>query len=485
MDRKRLLYTIATLILSFTILFCQISSVVAVDDGLTSTTQSTDKKENKKEDKKEDSKEDNKEVDEKVRKEGQKPIIPDYETAILIDGISGNVLFEERANQRMYPASTTKIMTSLITLEAIERGEISKDTQIEITEEMLAGADPDGTNIALKVGELISIENLLKGMLIPSGNDAASSIATYIGNGNKATFVDRMNAKAAELGCNDTHFANPDGLHDENHYTTAADMAKIAFNAMKIFEFRNIVDCAHIKIPPTNLSPERYYINTNGLLSTMRYLDYSYSGANGIKTGYTSNAGNCLVSSVKRDGMEFIGVIFGGKSVVDSHKDSIQMFDWAFEAHTSATPVTKGSMICDIKVRQGKGNDSVALSASSNLTVVIPKGTSLDSLEFRPNIPEYIIAPVKTDDKIGTVSILLNGQELASCDLLASANIERSFFWPVMAVGTFLWENTLTRVIIIILAAAAVAFALLFIVGIWKNIKKARKHKDMRKKNHR
>ncbi len=475
-------HILLTLILSFSILLS--STVIAVDDEITSIADTTDKNEDDKkaEDKKEDEKE-NEDEETVVRKEGQKPIIPEHETAVLIDAYSGNILFGAREDKRMYPASTTKIMTAIVAFEAIERGEASKDDMVEITEAMLADADIDGSNIALKVGEVMSLHNLIKGMLIASGNDAASAIAFHIG-GDKTQFVDMMNTKVTELDLSDTHFKNPDGIHDDEHYTTAADMAKISYYAMQKFDFRDIVDCAHIKIPPTNLSPERYYINTNGLLSTMRYLDYAYKGANGIKTGYTGKAGNCLVSSVKRDGMEFIGVLFGGKTVTDSHKDSIQMFDWAFEAHTFNTPVRKGSMICEIKVRQGKGSDSIALSAAADATVIVPKDADLEALEFRPNIPDYIVAPVKADDKIGTVSVMYKGQELASCDLLASTSIERSFFWPVMAVGTFLWENPITKAIIIIVLAVLLAFILLFAVGIYKNVKKARKHKNMRRKNH-
>ncbi len=481
--KNKFTYTFFALILSFSILLCQVA--VAIDDEITSIADTTEKKENEKNTTNENKKEDEKEDEEEtvVRKEGQKPVIPENETAVLIDAYSGNILFGVREDKRMYPASTTKIMTSIVAFEAIERGEASKDDMIQITEAMLADADIDGSNIALKVGEFMSLHNLIKGMLIASGNDAASAIAFHIG-GDKTQFVDMMNQKATELGLTDTHFKNPDGIHDDNHYTTAADMAKIAYYAMKKFDFRDIVDCAHIKIPPTNLSPERYYINTNGLLSTMRYLDYAYKGTNGIKTGYTGKAGNCLVSSVKRDGMEFIGVLFGGKTVTDSHKDSIQMFDWAFESHTFNTPVRKGSMICEIKVRQGKGSDSIALSAASDATVIVPKDADLEALEFKPNIPDYIVAPVKADDKIGTVSVMYKGQELASCDLLASTSIERSFFWPVMALGTFLWENPFTKFIIILVLAVLLAFILLFAAGIYKNIKRARSHRNLRNKNH-
>lgn len=451
---------ILSYILVFILSFCYITPIVAVED---------------------DSSETETEVvtEKKVRKEGEPPTFNDGETAILIDAGNGNVLFEKESNKRMYPASTTKVMTALLTFEAIERGEISLGSEIEITSEMIDGLDPTGSTMSLKVGEVVSLENLLKGMLIPSGNDAACSIATAVGK-STATFVDMMNAKAQELGCVDTHFANPDGLHDDNHYTTAADMAKIARAAMQHYDFRNIVDCVHIKIPPTNMSPERYYINTNGLLSTMRYPNFAYKGATGIKTGFTQKAGNCLVSSVKRDGMEFIGVVYGGKEVANSHNGTINMFNYGFEKFTPITPVSNGDMMYDIKVKQSSGSDKLALSAKSSVTVIVPKGTNPDDVKLEPKIPDSITAPVNAGDTIGTMSVTLNGQELSSFELIASTSVKRSFFWPVMAVGDFLWGNIVTRTIIYLIIIAAVTFVFVFIITMYNNIKMAKRRRRSR-----
>ena len=454
--------TILSYILVFILSFCYVTPIVAVEDDSSET--ETDVI-----------------AEKKVRKEGEAPTFNDGETAILIDAGNGNVLFEKESNKRMYPASTTKIMTALLTFEAIERGEISLGSEIEITSEMIDGLDPTGSTMSLKVGEVVSLENLLKGMLIPSGNDAACSIATAVGK-SIATFVDMMNAKAQELGCVDTHFANPDGLHDDNHYTTAADMAKIARAAMQHYDFRNIVDCVHIKIPPTNMSPERYYINTNGLLSTMRYPNFAYKGATGIKTGFTQKAGNCLVSSVNRDGMEFIGVVYGGKEVANSHNGTINMFNYGFEKFTPITPVSKGDMMYDIKVKQSSGSDKLALSAKSSVTVIVPKGTNTNDVKLESKIPDSITAPVNAGDIIGTMSVTLNGQELSSFELIASTSVKRSFFWPVMAVGDFLWGNKVTRTIIYLIIIAAVTFIFVFIITMYNNIKRAKRRRENRQR---
>lgn len=415
------------------------------------------------------------------RKQGEKPILGEGETAILIDSASGRVLYESESGKRMYPASTTKVMTALLTIEAIERGEYSLDTQVEVTADMLEGLDPDGTNMALKAGEILSIDSLLKGLMIPSGNDAAAALAEFIGKGS-ANFIDMMNKRASEIGCTDTHFVNPSGLHHDDHYTTAADMAKIAQTAMKLDKFRNIVDIAHIKIKPTNKTEkERYYINTNGLLSTMRYGGYYFKDANGIKTGHTSNAGYCLVSSAKRDGLEFIGVVFGGKEVSDSHKDSIEMLEWGFETYSYLRVLSKDDMPCEIKVKLAKSTDAVTLSVAENVNVIVPKGTNVSDLEIRPNIPEHISAPVEAGQEVGTISVLQNGTEIGNGKLIATRAVERSFFWPIMALGDMLWNNIITRTLIILLGLGIILFALAFIRGMYINIKRAKRKQKHRR----
>ena len=408
------------------------------------------------------------------------PILGSGETGILIESSTGQVLFESDSSKRMYPASTTKVMTALIAVEAVAAGEVSMDEQIEITPQMLEGLDPDGSNMALKEGEIISFENLLKGLMIPSGNDAALAIAYRLSQSPDA-FAQRMNDRAQQLGLNDTHFANPHGLHDENHYTTAADMAKIAREAMKHDTFRNIVDIAHVKIPPTNKTEkERYYINTNGLLSTMRYRDYYYKNSIGIKTGRTKEAGNCLVSAAKRNGMELIGVLFGGKDVSDSHKDSIRMLDYGFNNFGSIRAVSKDKILGEIKVKRGRSKDSVTLSAAAETYVVVPKDVSADQLEFRLNTPDALYAPLKKGQTVSDASIIYQGQEIGTVQLCVDADIERSIFWPVMAAGEALWSVALIRWAVYILLAAFIIFAAFTVYSFSQELKRAKRRRRRR-----
>lgn len=480
LNNKGLINCLAAFLAALMLCFCGMSSVLAVEDsmGTEEKEESNEKKtdaENKEENSDEENKEDSKEENE--RKKGEKPVLAEGETGVLIDSISGRVLFESDSTKKMYPASTTKIMTAMLAIEAVERGEISLENTVTVTPVMLENADPDGSNIALKVGEVITLDNLLKGLMVASGNDAACAIATYI-SGSVSEFVELMNSRAAELGANDTHFVNPHGLHDAEHYTTAADMAKIACAAMKLTKFRNIVDIAHIKIPPTNVTEqERYYINTNGLLSTMRYTNFYFKGSIGIKTGYTSDAGNCLVSAAARDGVELIAVLFGGKDATYSHNDSIEMLEWGFEEFTSAAAVSKDDMLSEVKVKQGKGTDSLTLSAKETVRVLVPKDTKLEELEIKPDIPESVYAPIEAESEIGGVTVLLNGEELGRGRLVATKTVERSAFWPVMALGEWLWGMPAVRIIVYVFCGAVIIFIIMFIAAIRRNIKKAKRRR--------
>ena len=415
-----------------------------------------------------------------------RPILGEGETGIMIEAKSGTVLFESDSQKRVFPASTTKIMTGLLAVEALEAGTVSLETQAEITEEMLKDLDPDSSNMELVAGERISFERLLQGLMIPSGNDAAMAIA-YLLAGSPETFIEQMNRRASELGLKDTHFENPHGLHSENHYTTAADMAVIAKEAMTHEAFRNVVDIAHIKMPPTNMhEKQRYYINTNGLLSTMRYTNYYYKGAIGIKTGHTTQAGNCLVGAAVRDGMELITAVFGGKDVSDSHKDTIRMLDYGFSAYELITPISKGEMLGEIRVKQAKSRDRVTLSASDKVTVVVPKGTSVDQLETQLNLPEALYAPVAAGQTVGTISVLYNGQELGSGPLYSELEVKRSFFWPAMAAGEWLWQFTPVRILCYLLLGFLGGLLLLGIYRFYQEIKRVqrlnRKHRRQQRR---
>ncbi len=404
-----------------------------------------------------------------------RPILLPGETAIVIDQASGAVLYESGSQERMFPASCTKVMTCLLAVEAVERGEISMDEEITITAEMLEGLPIDGSSMALKEGEVLKFQHLLWGLMIPSGNDAAMAIAFRLAGG-ETQFADKMNQRVRELGLQNTRFVNPHGLHDEGHYTTAADMARIAYTAMQKEAFRNIVDIAHIKIPPTNLTEkERYYLNTNGLLSGMRYLDFVYKGATGIKTGRTTEAGNCLVSSAKRGNMHLIGVLFGGKEIKDSHNESARILDYGFEYYHPIRGIAQGELLGESKVKYAKRKDTVTLAAERDVMTVVKKEVPKEDLEIRLNLPEKVCAPIKEGEVVGSATVLYQGQELGETPLLALVGVKRSIFWPVMALGDWLWSLLLVRIAVYLFLAAAGIFLILILRMVIQEMKKPRR----------
>ena len=235
--------------------------------------------------------------------------------AILIDGESGKVLYEKCADEKAYPASTTKIMTAMVALETLRKHDSPIDQIVEVP---ACAAGVEGSSIYLKAGEKISIEDLLYGLMLVSGNDAATALAEIIG-GSEADFVNMMNDKAVSLGCRQTHFTNPSGLFDEEHYTTARDMATIAFEAMKDPVFREIVSAENRVSERENDEYTNFY-NKNKTI-------FQYDGGTGIKIGYTTDSGRTLVASSTRGDKSMICVVM---SAPDWFNDAYRLMDYGY-----------------------------------------------------------------------------------------------------------------------------------------------------------
>ena len=235
--------------------------------------------------------------------------------AVLIDGDTGKVLYEKAADEKAYPASITKIMTALVTLETLMKYDSPIDQLIEVPR---CAEGVEGSSLYLKAGERISIEDLLYGLMLVSGNDAAVALAEVIG-GSQEEFVEMMNIRAAELGCTGTNFVNPNGLFDDNHYTTARDMALIACEAMKNETFRKIVGSQQWNAA----SRESTYVTFRNKNKTV----FQYEGGNGIKIGYTENSGRTLVASARRGEKSMICVVM---SAPDWFNDAYKLMDQGF-----------------------------------------------------------------------------------------------------------------------------------------------------------
>ena len=241
------------------------------------------------------------------------------EGAVLIEGSSGRVLYEKNPGKRLYPASTTKIMTALVTLETLDELGLGPDSKVIIPVE---AAGVEGSSLYLKAGEKLSLEELLYGLMLQSGNDSAEAIAICVG-GSREAFVEKMNRKAEQLGCNGTHFVNPSGLFDEDHYTTAGDLAVIASEAMKRKDFREIVGAKKWASEET----DRSFVNKNKTV-------FNYEGGNGVKIGFTKKSGRTLVASAEREGRELIAVVLRDGNWFN---DAYSLMDYGFELEAAET----------------------------------------------------------------------------------------------------------------------------------------------------
>ena len=273
------------------------------------------------------------------------PIEPDIsaEAAILIEIDSGEILYEKNANAPMYPASTTKIMTALLALE-----HLNLEDKITVPEDM---GPADGSAMYLLPGEVFTVRELLDGLLVKSANDAAVLLARTI-SGDIQSFATLMNQRAKDIGCTNTSFANPNGLHDPSHTISAHDMALIAREAMKNATFRELVSQVNVTLDETPQTPEkRYFRNTNRFLwSTSKiiynneYIPIKYEVVDGIKTGYTEEAGNCLVSSGEKNDIRVISVVFKA-SGYDVYRDSRLLLDYGFDNFEKKTLIKKDTVL--------------------------------------------------------------------------------------------------------------------------------------------
>ena len=391
---------------------------------------------------------------------------PNCGAAIVVDGDNNEVLYSHNGYEKMYPASMTKIMTSLIVLEAIEDGKISLDTEITASAE--ATNIPAGSSTAgIKAGEVVTIENLLYCDLVPSANEACNILAEAVA-GSEAAFVQLMNEKAAELGCVNTHFTNPHGLHNDDHYSTAYDIYLIAAAAMKYEIFRTIVSTEVYILPPTNLSADKTLHTTNYLLSNRIIPGYLYDKAIGIKTGYTAEAGNCLASAaVDEQGRTFYCVVMGAENYRDeegnlrrpSFLESARLLEWAFANFRRITLLDENSqnVIREVHVDLSETDYVLALPTGS-IEATMPVDYDPDKAEYTFDLPDSVTAPVTAGTKLGTVTLSYEGTVYGTLDMVASDSVEMSQMLYYKAQIAHYWSMWWVK------AAVIALLALLFIL---------------------
>ncbi len=415
------------------------------------------------------------------------PADPDIQAkaALLVDANTGNIVYAKNEHQELYPASLTKIMTALLVLEAVDSGKLSLDQQLTASDS-ITELDADGSSAGIKVGEVMTVEQLLYCMLVVSANEACVILAEAV-SGDVDTFVDAMNAKAQALGCENTHFVNPTGLHDSQHYTSAWDLYLITQEAMKHEDFMRICDTGDITLPATNLSEARSLHSTNYLISVWRSRGYYNTDAHGVKTGSTDAAGHCLVSSASKGSLSFISVMLGCEQLhlegneirTMSFYETNRLFDWAFNNFAYQTVLTSDEILKEVAVSLSK-IDHVTVHPAEDVEVLLPKGLAAEDLERTITLKsDPVEAPISAGDVLGTVTLSYDGTDYATVDLLALNDVEASRILTFWRDVKAFFSQTAVKVVGIILLAAVVALL------VWKLVFGRRRYRYGRSVNFR
>lgn len=384
---------------------------------------------------------------------------------IMITMDEGDVVYAENPDEELPMASLTKIMTYIVVYENIED---IQNTVVTISQDISDILDSTNSSLAnIKVGEELTVYQLLNLMMVPSGNDAALALAMYYDstqgyiseNTNSAgevdsraydmsdsPFVQLMNEKAAELGCDSTNFTNPHGLNHEDHYSTARDLAVMSLYATNLPYFTEITSQISYTIEATNLtSYSRTVNNSNKLLNPYSTEEtvYYYKYATGIKTGSHTQSGYCLAASASYNGYSYIVIALGADlkddegNTLDNYAmiDTANLFRWAFLNLEDQTIVTSGTLLGDVQVEYAWDQDVLQVVAEDNVRVLLPKSVSLSSVLVTLDLPEEVQAPISKGDIIGTATFSYEGAEIASVNVVASESVERSQLVHTVEVG--------------------------------------------------
>ncbi len=334
----------------------------------------------------------------------------DAVSCILMDAKTGRILFEKNADEALPPASVTKVMTMLLIFEALDAGTIKLSDMVQASEH---AASMGGSQIYLKVGEEMSVDDLLKSLIVASANDATVALAEYI-SGSEEAFVAKMNARAAELGMKNTHFENTNGLDDtaENHVTSARD---IAIMTRELIQHEEVFNYSTIWM-------DTIRDGAFGLTNTNRLIRF-YKGATGLKTGSTAKAKFCISATAERDGLSLIAVIMGSPTRDVRNALTASLFDFGFANYANYTDESEE---CET-VRVTGGVQNTLRTVHETFSETVEKGSE-SKIEEQIDLPEKLAAPIVKGEKIGTITYLLNGEELGTSDILADETVDKIGF---------------------------------------------------------
>lgn len=352
-----------------------------------------------------------------VNAEEKEDLAPDAKSAIMIEASTGEILFQKNKDEKLAPASMTKMMSMLIIIEEIENGNLKWDEMITTSER---ASSMGGSQIFLKAGEKMSVTDLLKGIAIASGNDAVVALAERI-SGSEESFVKRMNTRAKDLGLKNTNFVNSTGLTEDNHYSSAYDMSLIAKELVKHEKILEFTSTYEDYLRKDTKSPF-WLVNTNRLV---RFKE----GVDGLKTGFTKEAGYCLTATMKKDNMRLITVVMKEEDTNKRSADTSKMLDYGFNVYMVQTILDEKTTIEKQKVELGK-KLTTEIVPKESITILNKKNEEIKNITYKTNINK-IIAPVKKGDKVGTIDIIEEGKVISTIDATVKENIEKANIFTV------------------------------------------------------
>ncbi|MDO4982571.1 MAG: D-alanyl-D-alanine carboxypeptidase family protein [Eubacteriales bacterium] len=397
------------------------------------------------------------------------------EAVLLADLDTGEILYEKNMDERRSPASLTKIMTGLLAVEALDAGQCTMDDMVTAGQDCLTGLAEDSSTAGIVPGETMSFRDLFYCAMLHSANETCNVIGTYLA-GSIDAFVERMNERAMELGCTDTHFLDTNGLSNEGHYTTAHDLYLITREAIKHPEFMTAVNTVYYDTAATNVSAPRSMYNSNALLTTGGYYGdkYLYDGAAGVKTGYTRAAGYCLVSTAQRNSINAIAIVMGCKGQLNSDANwdgrfynfdaSITLYEWLFDNFSYRTILESATFGEKVHVDLAAGDGMTTLRPQGDVTVLLPNDVTDDDIETNVTVfDEKLVAPIKAGTVLGEVRVSADGRDYGTIKLVNNLDIEMSRIEYIkLCVRNFFaqtWVKVIIVIIILILAAYFVLVA--------------------------
>lgn len=400
---------------------------------------------------------------------------------LLLNRDSGTVVFDKNADKVTAPASLTKIATATVAIEHCA----DLDAKVTVKQSSIdAIAGTNSSTAGLLPGEVLTVRELLYCLLVRSANEAAVILADYVGNGSVPAFVDMMNELAASLGCENTHFVNPHGLDEPGHQSTARDIAKLTEHALELPLFSEIVNTVNYTLPATNKSGERNLLSTNWLINP-NFKTYYCEYAAGVKTGSTSDAGRCVVSTASKDGYNYLGVVMGAPYEDvngDGNPDNCafleckKIFEWAFDNLRMSKVADTTRIVTVVDVTLSRKADHVRLVPASDVTALVPVGNNENSVLIEPipeETPQSVEAPVKKGDVLGKARILYAESEIATIDLVAAEDVDVSL---LLYIGHGISQLFRSAVFLVIFALVLLVLAVYgFLVLRHKQQKKRRR----------